>query len=350
MELNDFQSGAVLDTRPEEQKLKDFMFHEIVVSANPVNWVEKPRADWRIFPDQDQDGSGSCVMQTAKKLAGILLWLKNGVYVTFSAAFYQLRSNKPEGGMNGVEAFDIWMKNGLPLEQLLPSDKMGDAQLDALTIEQYEKDIAKVFTVSGHIGVNSGDFETVASIVQTTGKGVMTWFFFTSQEWSGEIPTVLDTSLTKENALRHSVTVVDFFTFGGKKFLLIEDSAHFGGITRRLISEEFFAARNWFARYPMSFSFSQPTPSSTVQHYIFIHPMEFGQTSPDIKALQDILKYEGLYPSNVLSSGYYGAITSKAVLQWQQKHNVAPLEELAQLAGRRVGDKTIAALNQIYGY
>ena len=56
-------------------------------------------------------------------------------------------------------------KNGLPLEQLVPSENMTDAQLDSIEVEQYEKDIAKVFAISNHIGIDNGDFETVASVI-----------------------------------------------------------------------------------------------------------------------------------------------------------------------------------------
>lgn len=348
MPEHEFQNGAAIDTRPEERKLKDFFFAEAVATANPVNWVEKAKSDWRRFPVQDQNGSGSCVMQTIRKSAGVLLSLKEN-YVPFSAAYYQLRSNKPAAGMIGVEAFDIWMKHGLPLEQLVPSEKMTDAQMDAIKVEQYEKDIAKVFAIGGHIGIPNGDFETVASVIQTTGKAVMVWFYFTSQEWSQEIPTIINPNLTIETGNRHSVAAVDCFLFGGKKYLLVEDSAHFGGHTYHLISEEFFKARNWFARYPVNFKFAEPTPEVPKPFYHFTMTMEFGETSPHVVKLQDILKYEGLFPINSSSTGYYGAITAKAVLSWQKKHSVAPVEELDALGGRRVGAKTISKLNELYG-
>jgi len=164
-----FQSGATLDTRPAEKKLKDYKFKEIVAAANPVNWVEKSESEWRKFPEQNQDGSGSCVEQTVRKLAGIQAFLKEKQYVEFSAGFYQLRSNKPQSGMIGVEAFDIWMNSGIPLEVLVESDNMNDAQMDDIQIEQYEKDIAKVFAISGHVGIDNGDFETVASVIQANG-------------------------------------------------------------------------------------------------------------------------------------------------------------------------------------
>lgn len=349
MENIEFKNGCRIDDRPESAKQKDFYIKEIVASVAVVDWKEKPESKWRKFPDLNQFNQYSCVMQTARKIAGVLLWLKEKTFVLFSTAFYQMRSNKPEGGMIGIEAFEIWRNNGLPLEQLVPSDKANDVELDDIQIEQYEKDVAKVFAISGHLGIDNGDFETVASVIQTTGKAIMSWFYFTNEEWSKIIPTIENQNLSLTEALRHSVAVVDFFLVNGKKYLLIEDSAHFGGLTRRLISEEFFKARNWFNRYPMTFKFQEPEAIENIKpKYEFKTIMKFGQTSDDIKALQDCLKYEGLFPINADSTGYYGAITVKAVLAFQLKYNVALPDELNQLAGRQAGPKTLAKLNELY--
>lgn len=366
--------GANLDTRTEDQKQKDHFQVELVASTAPVVWKEKKKSEFRSFEDQDQDGSGSCVAQTVKKLAQILLFLKEGVKVSFSAlSIYWERSNKPDGGMIGVESFDIWKNKGITLEAILPSQKMSDAQMDAAKIEQYERDIANIFRISNHVGLKNGDFEAVASTIQQTGKGVMVWFYFNSKEWSPEFPEVKDPSLTIPTGSRHSVTAVDFGLINGKKYIKIEDSALFGGRTVRFISEEFFKARNWFSRYPMNYRFQDstqpaPTPTPIPQPgkpvHVFTKPLVFipldakGNISnptlhnaqkTDVVKLQDILRYEGFFPVNVDSTGYYGATTAKAVLAYQKKYAVAPLPELDGLQGRRVGEKTVVSLNNNYG-
>lgn len=344
-------TGALIDNRPESEKQKDFMQKEIVAMAALVNWVEKPPNMWRKFPDQNQDQSNSCVAQTIKKLAGINIWLDQGAYLPFSAThIYQQRSNKPSPGMIGVEAFDIWM-NGITLEQLVPSERMSDTRMDNEKIEQFEKDIGKIFSIRGHIGLAEGDFEGVASTIQTTGKGVMVWFYFLSDEWSLQIPTVKFPSLNKlsPSVLRHSVAAVDYFKYGGVQYLLIEDSAHFGGITRRLITKDFFTKRNFFARYSMNFKFQDPNvpPIVPKPKYKFTKNLAFGMTDPDIKALQDILRYEGFFPLNTSSTAYYGSLTAKGVLGFQTKYKliIAPIESDS---GRTVGLKTRTKLNELY--
>ena len=348
-DIPQFQSGAVLDTRPEEQKLKDYKFEELVTSINPVLWVEKKQPEWRHFPIFNQNGSGSCVAQTLAKLLGILYWLKNGVYVHFSAThIYQQRANKPQGGMNGVNAFDI-AKNGVTLEDLVPSQNMTDPQMDGVVIPQYKKDVGAIFKIPNYVSVPIKDIDTIASIIQTTKKGVMVWFYFKNDEWT-EHPVIKypNLNLTAQDTARHSVAAVDFALVNGKKSLIIDDSwgTSYGLAGERVIDEDFFKVRNWFAAYPLAFQFdeqAQPKPK-----FIFTKVLEFEQTNSDIKMLQDILKYEGLFPSNVASTGYYGAVTATAVLKWQIKHSVASVEELNSLAGRRVGNKTIEKLNELY--
>ena len=105
MSNNIFKSGAIIDTRLKEKKLKDFKFEEIVANVNPVNWIEKTPDQWRKFPIFQQNGSGSCVAQTEAKELGIMRWLKDGIYVHFSATdIYQQRANKPSAGMNAADA------------------------------------------------------------------------------------------------------------------------------------------------------------------------------------------------------------------------------------------------------
>lgn len=356
-EENKFGTGALLDERPQELKDKDYRLEELVASVNPVNWVEKPREQWRKFPIFNQNGSGSCVAQTLAKLLGILYFLKEGVYVHFSAThIYQRRNNKPSAGMAGVNALDI-AREGVTLEVLAPSQNMTDEQMDSYVVEPYKQAVGQVFKVPKYVVLPIKDIETVASVIQTTKKGVMTWFFFERPEWTNVpfISKVID--LYAGTTSRHSVAGVDFTLYEGEKAIIIEDSwgEFFGFGGQRVIKESFFKTRNFFAAYPMNFVFedqTQPSPTPKPKpQYLFTKTLEWSATfftDPDVKALQDVLKYEGLFPTNVDSTGYYGSVTAKAVLAFQKKHKVASDAELDQLQGRIVGVKTRAKLNELY--
>lgn len=345
--MDTFQSGALVDERTEDKKIKDYRLEEAVVKINPVNWVEKPQSEWRKFPIFNQDGSGSCVAQTMAKLLGVLYWLKNNVYVHFSAThIYQRRENKSTGGMGGVNAFDI-AREGVTLEELVPSQDMNDEQMDSIQIPQYKKDVGSIFKVPNYLTLPIKDIDTIASVIDTTGKAVMIWFYFENREWT-ERPVVLNPNLvlTAPETGRHSVAGVDFTLYQGKKAIVIDDSwgSKYGLVGQRIIDEDFFKARNWFAAYPINFSFD--STGVVKPQYTFNKDLQFGMNDEDIVVLQNILKYEGFYPVNISSTGYFGAITKTAVQKFQDKFIIAHAGDPGY---GRVGPITRAKLNQIYG-
>jgi hypothetical protein len=367
--MHDFIPGARLDDRPEAEKLKDYHFGEIVAATNPVAWTEKPRASWRRFPIANQNGSGSCVAQTIRKQAGVMYFLRHGVFPNFSASdIYQRRSNRPAPGMNGVEAFELW-RQGITLNEFAPSDGLTDSEMDSLGIPPQAREAGRIFRLGNYVILPTRDIDTIASVIQTTGKAVMVWTFWRSDEWLA-VPRVLQPDLTLAAAPgRHSTAAVDFTMYEGEKALVADESwgvaDTFDG--QRVLKESFFQVRNWFAAYPINFAFDDQTkvqpqnrPRHTFNQPLAFIPWDDTKDRPadmprheaqlrDVIALQDVLKHEGAFPRNVASTGYYGAITAKSVLAFQRKHLVAPEAELAALAGRTVGPKTRAKLNELYG-
>lgn len=340
-----FQSGAVVDTRSEDEKLKDFLAKEVVASAAPVNWVEKPQSQWRKFPIFNQDGSGSCVMQTQCKELGIMRFLKDNIYVHFSATDgYQRRVNKPQPGMQAIDAREIGRK-GITLEALSPSQNMTDIQMDSAIVEPYKRQVGEVFKIGGYLHLPSRDIESIASTIQATSKGVMLWFYFKIDEWTDhpfiKYPSL---NLNGSDTLRHSVCAVDYALVNGKKSLIIEDSwgSSFGMAGQRVIDEDFFKARNWYAGYLINFVFDAIVQKPV---HFFGVDLQFGMQSDEVKALQDCLKFEQLFPANIDSSGFFRAITKKAVQDFQLKYGIAD----ASSAGfGRCGPKTRAKLNQLF--
>lgn len=327
-------TGALLDTRSKEEKDKDYFFEEMVATANPVLWVEKAEKDWRTFPVQNQNNSGSCVAQTARKLLRVLFTNICGKDIDFSAShIYSRRLNKPQGGMIGVDAMNILTK-GTSLNVLMPSDLMTDAQMDAIKETDFDKKIGETFKVDNYVQFANGDFETVASTIQTTGKGVMVWFYFNHAEWSKLVPTVDNPTLNFSEASKHSVTAVDFFLKNGKKYLLVEDSAHFAGYTRHLISEEFFKARNFFSAYPINFKYV--TSEIPVIDKI-TKTLRFGMKDEQVKILQKVLQNKGYFPINSQITNYFGAITLKSVKNYQKDFGLVVDGVVGKLTRTKLG-------------
>lgn len=338
--------GVIDDTRPESERLKDYKFEEIVATADPVDWIEKKPNSWRKFNIRNQDGSGSCVAQSMAKVLGVLQYLRDGVFIDFSASYiYKRRANKNTGGMGGVNVFDIVKEFGCTLDALMPSQELNETQINSVPEENYDSVVASAFAIKNFVQfIPKESFDDIASTIQKTGKAVMVWFRFDRNEWT-DLPTVLSDS----PKLHHSVTAVDCTLYKGKQYLVIEDSWGKFGIFlgQRLISREFFEKRNTFAGYPLTFKNVQESLPTPVK-FTFKNQMEFGQTSTDVSKLQDVLKVEGFFPTNANSTGYYGAITAKAVYNFQTKYRVATQVELDSLQGRVVGSKTLVKLNELY--
>jgi len=361
--------GAKLDPRTEVEIQKDWSVKEAFASAAPVSWKTMQPSEVRVFGVQDQDGQLSCVAQTRRKLRRIMFKVNKGLDVDFSALhLYRRRFNYPDGGMAAMDAINLDRKVGMTLAPLMPSDGMNEAAANAVVIEPYMDEVAKVFPIENEFTFAAKDLETVASTIQQTRKGAMIWFYFTADEWGREVPVVLNPNLDLYalSTSRHSVTAIEPAIYQGKKGMWIDDSAHFGGLSRRFITEEFYKARNFWASYPISLKYgaAKEVTDPSAPRYTFDKALEYiplgkdGEISnktlheaqrADVVALQNILKHEGLFPLNIESTGYYGNITAKWVDAFQRKHAVAPVSELDSLMGKRVGGKTVSKLNELYG-
>ena len=316
--------GANLDTRVESEKVNDVYLHDIVASINTVNWIAKPVI--RTFPVYNQYQTYMCGANALSKALGIVYSLSYKTYVPFSRSdIYQRRFNRPGAGMALSDMFKI-ASDGVTLEQLTPKELYTDSDADNLVIENFKRDVGKIFAVNNGVYVRV-NIDDIASVIQTTGKGVIIATFFNSGEWSKQFPNIVDKYLTKENALRHFVVVTDFTLVDGKKYLVAEDSAHFGGLNQRYLSEEWVNNRVYDAGYTMNFKFENGIS---------------GKPSYDgtIISVQKCLRFEGLFPVNVDYFENFGPTTRIAVGNFQKKYGLTFTQTL--------NDTTINKLKMLY--
>jgi len=366
--------GIVEDPRSQEEKEQDWQIQELIASVGPVVWREKQKpaseqftfkdTTWRKFPTRDQDGSGTCVAQTAAKMLGIDNFLEEGKFVELSAvSIYHYRINKTWGngeGMVGSDALELMKDKGATLEVLAPSQRMSEAQVNSYSPLVSDVQTALVFRAGGYLQLPTKDIDYLAQRI-STGKGIMLWFEATMEEWNQDVPFLTN---RLPRTVRHSVTGVDFILHKGKKAIVIDDSwgKFFGLDGQRIITEEFLKERCFFAAESAALRNDwrdhldvTPPPVQKPKH-TFLKNLEFSpvfKVEEDVKKLQEILRYEGFFPTHLDGqelgfTGYYGAVTAKAVLAFQEKHKVASPMELASLAGKKVGPKTREVLNDLY--
>ncbi len=341
--------GLLPDTRPQIEKEKDYRHEEIASAFQPPLWVEKSPQGWVSYQMSDQDGSSSCVAFAVSKVRGIELVLDNKPFLNLSKRFiYSQRVNKPGEGMIFSNALEIVRNKGVCLESDMKSEGKGENEMNysddrTLKVEQE----ALKYKELGYVQMPF-DIDIIASVMQSVGKtkrkAVLLGFAFDYNEWTDK-PTIK----TNTPKLRHALTGVDFCLWKGEKALVIEDSwgpQHaLGG--RRIITESFLRERCIYAGY-----FTDLDKKAEVidkPQWSFNVPLAYRmKKNMDVTMLQNILKFEGLFPANQNSSGNYLELTRKGVIAFQRKHKVASEEEIVRLQGKNLGPSTRNILNQIY--
>lgn len=340
---NNFSNLGVLpDPRTDEQKARDWKNDELA-GAVVIEWKKKPKSDWKEYTKRDQSSSSSCVAQSTAKAMEIIDQYINSDNLIYSAhPIYRSRVNFPEGGMYMPNAGEIAKKQGTALESVSQSQKLGETAMNRAI------DVETPYKIFGYIPtVNHKSIDAIAEVIETHGHCILI-FHSDRDEYLRNKPKYDPNGVVD---IGHAICAVDYFIDDeGDKVILIEDSAGLSSTIdrsgRRLISEDFLKRRFSGAMYLIP-----KTPGSENKPtHTFTKPLKYGmKNDADVVALQNILKYEGIFPTTIPSTGNYLDVTAKAVLQFQRKYAVDSEQELARLGGRTVGPKTRAKLNDLYG-
>lgn len=364
-------TGLLTDNRPAAARLKNYGSVELV-QATAITWIKKNEDQLRKYPIWNQWGSSACVAFSFSKVLAIEIYRITGVWVDLSPAFiYQLRSNKNMGdglGMWSFDAAEIVINKGTTLDALMPSallPTMTEQQINAIPTNKVAEAIAAAIADAAESYIYLPKSMDAIAAVLDQKKAVSFTLFANFDEYNSEIPTVKAQSLTYAEApIRHRVTFTERNlddVLG--KVLIMDDSWGLGNGKggRRKITEDFFYKRVSEPVYLDAFTLN-PQSSNKPKVKLTV-PLEFipldvnneisdkvknAKQLEDVKKVQDVLRYEGFYPADKASTGYYGAVTAKGVDKYQRKYGVATPAELDELQGKRVGGKTITDINTRY--
>jgi hypothetical protein len=280
--------------------------HSEFAGAPQVSWTPKP--SFKKFPSRDQSSSYSCVFQSNAKARGATYANQGGNFPILSALPYNKRSNFPDAGAIPYEGLQITAQ-GLPLESVYPSQKMNEAQMNAAAKPAVDPNYAGTTPVRLAL-----DMDTIASVIDQ-GYGVVICNNFATVEYAQYVPV---TYRGVFRGIDHQIAGVDRTLYNGSKALVCEDSAFLNSAQdgQRIITEDFLLNHTFFVGYvrnvtPPKFQ-AIPKPD-----HIFTVDMQLGQTSNEIKLLQQRMIYEG-YLSPDCATGYFGSLTKKAVIAYQQ--------------------------------
>lgn len=328
---NELFTGVVGDPREDERVQKGWSVEEILAESAPINWRGKHISEIRTFPVWNQAGSSACVAFSKAKQVSIKVFQETGVWIDFSpSSIYQLRANRPQGGMNIADANDIVKNRGTSLEALMKSQGMSEAEIHAVrrtkVADLFAKAIAEAVVRYLYVPIN---IDRIAQTIEA-GKAVSLLIYGDYDEYARPVPVVLKNLTYQQAPIRHEIVAVDYYLDpSGAKRIRIEDSSHFGGIAVREISEEFLVKRCILADAIDVFTFD-PEGGEKPRY------------DGTIISLQKCLRYEGLFPAGVDFVESFGPITQKAVMAFQVKHGLHPT------GVPNVGPRTQAKLRELY--
>lgn len=320
-ENSEFYTGVNPDDRPQDEKDKDYLHEERLPVAAPVDPFGNTKIVDSPFPYENQQSESSCVPHGVGLALAIERFKDTGFYARLAWLFvYRLRSNFPGEGCVIPEVFNSYKKNGAPLFASLP-DTATEAQANAVVITPQLRLEAEIFKgLEFFMVTDHNNIATLAGIAQQD-HGVAISIFATYQEWAQQYPKILVPGLTVPDPraeVNHEICILpkSGFTENGKRFVTIQDSAQFGGLKIRHLSEDFVKARVTTAGY-----WDKVNILATGQypHHVFTKTLKVGDRGDDVVALQRMLIAEGLIPDDC-ATGLFAGRTLAGVRAFQVKY------------------------------
>lgn len=317
---------VLIDERPSEEKLKDFDSREIVASSTPVTYLTRAKAKKVIgkYPERNQLRESSCAANTGAECLGQHEPIEGRPFRPLSSSFiYRLRKNFGYEGMYVYDLGEIGSKIGTCLDSTLPIQGT-EEKVNAVVITDEMRKEAAQFKGGAYFGITSTAIDDYVAVCNGLGLPVALFVWGSSEEWSKEIPEVLDENLTLEIAyVRHLVTIQpnSGYIYRGKKYFIIKDSAHFGGRVYRHISEDWMKKRVVMGLYWLTLPnpSTEPVKPQISFKYEFKRDLTVGDSGEDVVKLQDALKEMGFFTYSE-STGYFGGYTRSAVKKFQEAY------------------------------
>jgi len=347
-------TGYKEDNRSDKKKESDFL-HEELFSGSSVKYNTRSKALKEVdkYHKFNQYRTSSCVGNAIALTLGIENEKEGEGYKKLSPAFvYRQRINQSSEGMFFYDAGNIGKNLGSCWYDYLPTPKT-EKEINNLNINNMMKVNAFIYRAKSYIFMNKPSIAQIKNICNGMDKPLVISIYATSKEWSKEFPEVIDKDLTVTNAsVRHAITVLpnSAYEYKGKKYVIIQDSAWFGRKKIRYVSEDFLKARCRHALYFINLKNSEPISKKEAKisfKYTFTRSLKVGMRGNDVKKLQLALKELGFftYPT---ATGYFGGITKKAVIEFQEFYANAILKFFGLTKGTGyVGRTTKAKLHKL---
>lgn len=336
---NNHGTGAVIVER--NQMVANF--GEIVADSPLFDWGKGYDVRLKInkdFKTKDQNGSGSCGGQASSYLTEAAYCLTGSTIVEgFSARSIYSRCFVPGGGSSEQGLMNVLTNHGVDAETEVVSYENGLPPSEAF-METIGSTTTKPFYKGARPVYVDLTFDKIATAVLQNGGVVIGIHGQNNGTWLSVEPTIPTlTNMRDPNVWHHWVYVGFAGMRNGRKCLGFKNSwGNIGDNGWQYIYEDYM---------PYIFcAWSMVYTKNTWPKHVFNTSLKLGQSSKEVVALQDVLRYEGLF--NNVSTGYYGPLTASAVDAFQRKYAVDTIANLNILQGKQVGPKTLKKLNELY--
>tara|TARA_R110000868_G_scaffold405125_2_gene684121 strand:+ start:350 stop:1360 length:1011 start_codon:yes stop_codon:yes gene_type:complete len=333
-------SGGLIDQRKEK---KDFSHLEIGRVSQPT-YLTRTKALKVItkYPARNQKSTSSCGGH-----AGEIALSIDTNKIHEPAFIYRQRANFPDEGMYHYDLGDVMLR-GTCLDKQV---KKTEPDFNAFDIKPHLPEASK-YPLDSYIVLENDKFtiDDIAYVVNDLKRPLILYVFWSGKEWSTDYPVAVG-KMTNANAqYRHYVTVLpnSAYTYKKQKFVIIQDSAHFGGKHIRHLSEDWINKRIYTGLYFTSLikEIEVAKPITT----FFTKDLQLGDSNFDVKRLQEVLQNMGFFPANIKPTGYFGGITRQAVKDFQKKYEKSILWTLGLktptgFCGKRTRDKLNSLLD-----
>lgn len=323
---------------------RDFQYSEVGFGTPPFDWVKGYDIEQEIgkLPVKDQNGSFSCGGQAWATYAAALEAAFTGSLEERSAKFIYAQTYQAEGGSTGRDNAEIFKSQGAARETVLSSypatevnltrgqditaAMRNDASFDKSASYSQVKpdsidDIARAIrdnygVVIGITGQNNGTWTSAFPKAPTTAKGLWNHWVYAGRE-------------KLINGVKH-IGILNSWgpSVGVNGWQWIE-------------APYFLATVNQMKMVWSCWTHTYSHPVVQPFTHNFTTDMKYGDSGPEITALQSALKIENTFPQNVPTRGYFGGVSLDSVIKFQLKYGIKP-------SVGYVGILTRTKLNEFY--
>ena len=336
-------TGALLKTVDE----RDYTFDspEIGGASLPFDWNAGYDVENEIgilLPTKNQGQAGSCGGETISTVGQCVTSFYLGEKSEKSAKAPYSQVFVQGGGSSSRALGEIYKNQGIYKESLVPSYMSGNPPTEAFMEQasditpEARADAALTKGLFAYAYMNL-DIDTMAQALRDH-KGILIGIHGSNNgTWLSSRPSPVQNGAFWAHFMAGGKANMD----NGKKTIWAKQSwgssvAPETNAYQAITEDHFNAGRIWDG---MVLVYS-PLPPKT--SHVFNVDIAYGQTSPEVTALQTALAHDGVF--NLAPTGYYGNISSMAVLKFRLKHGI---DSSTDPLGKIVGPRTRAALNNL---